>query len=103
MSAQTTPRANYRGDEVKTLVEEYEELRELKGTEQWRLRYLVTLADLDRSLRRMPPKEYQAVLLCGLLSIATRTAGALLGVSGETMRKRYLRGLEWLLNDLNGG
>lgn len=98
-----SPRPNYRASEVKTLVEEYEELRELKGTERWRLRYLVTLADLDRSLRRMPPKEYQAVLLCGLLAIATRTAGKLLGVSGETMRKRYLRGLEWLQNDLNGG
>src|SRR5690242_18463030 len=70
-----SPRPNYRASEVKTLVEEYEELRELKGTERWRLRYLVTLADLDRSLRRMPPKEYQAVLLCGLLAIATRTAG----------------------------
>lgn len=99
----TSPRPNYKAAEVKTLVEEYEELREKKGTERWRLRYLVTLADLDRSLRRMPPKEYQAVLLVGQLAIATRTAGKLLGVSGETMRKRYLRGIEWLQNDLNGG
>ena len=97
------PRANYKASEVQMLVEEYEELRELKGTERSKLRYLVSLADLDKSLRRMPPKEYQAVLLCGLLSLATRTAGMLLGVSGETMRKRYLRGIEWLHNDLNGG
>lgn len=94
---------NYSTKEVEGLIEEYEARRELKGTEPGRLHFLVTLADLDKSIRRMPPKEYQAVLLCGLLSIATRTAGSLLGVSGETMRKRYLRGLEWLVQDLNGG
>jgi DNA-directed RNA polymerase specialized sigma24 family protein len=98
-----TPRPNYKASEVRALVEEYEELRAMKGTERWRLRYLISLADLEKSIRRMPPKEYQAVLLVGLLCIATRTAGELLGCSGETMRKRYLRGLEWLITDLNGG
>lgn len=96
--------SNYSTAEVQSLVEEYGRFRALKGVESdARLYHLVRLADLDKSIRRLPPKEYQAVLLCGLLEIATRTAGQLLGVSGETMRKRLLKGLEWLTNDLNGG
>lgn len=96
-------RNNYSYGEIRSIVEEYETLRELKGTERWRLHYLVILADIDKAIGRLNPKEYQAILLCGLLCIADRTAGKLLGVSGETMRKRYLRGLEQLHNDLNGG
>jgi DNA-directed RNA polymerase specialized sigma24 family protein len=62
---------------------------------------LVRYADLNLSLRQMPPKEYQAVLLVGLLGLDTRWAGKELGVSHDTMWRRYQRGLDWLTNHMN--
>lgn len=100
-TAVTKPRhqSNYTLDEVEALVEGYAELR-YKRSALW---LLVRLADLDMSLKLLPPKEYQAVLLIGLLGLDTRWAGSELGVSHDTMWRRYRRGLEWLCNHLNGG
>lgn len=96
------PRPNYTAAEVKALVELYAELREKKDTHHG-LRYLVLLADLDRAIYRMPPKEYQAVLLHGLLGHTVRNAETLLGVSRSTLEDRYQAGIEWLTNYLNNG
>lgn len=63
---------------------------------------LVRYADLTVALRAMPPKEYQAVLLCGLLCLPVREAAEALGVAPNTAHYRYTKGLEWLTNFLNG-
>lgn len=94
----TNRRSNYRLEEVEALVEGYAEIRPTP-----KLPWLVRYCDLDRALRNMPPKEYQAVLLIGLLGLDTRWAGRELGTSHVTMWKRYRRGLEWICNHLNGG
>lgn len=88
----------YSVEEVRALVEGYEELRPVRH----KLWILVRLADLDTALWHMPPKEYQAVLLCGLLGMSYRAAGDALGVSHETMYTRTERGLVWLTAYLNG-
>lgn len=90
--------ANYTAEEVEALVELKAEL----DPAAMKLAWLVRLWDLDTAIRRMPPKEYQAVLLIGLVGIDTRTAGNALGVSHMTVWRRYQRGIEWIVNYLNG-
>ena len=86
------------------LVEEYEELRDSKDTGSRRqLLVLLKLADLDKAVRFLGRKEYEAILLCGMLGITMRTAGNMLGVSAQTMSNRYNRGLRSLARYLNGG
>lgn len=94
--------SRYRPDEIKALIEGYAELREAKDTTPRGLRFLVTLADLDRAVKRMPPREYQAVLLHGLLGHTVRAAEVLLGVQRSTLDDRYQAGIAWLTNYLNG-
>jgi len=84
------------------LVEEYEELRCLKSTERYALLLLCQLIDVERAISRLGPKEYQAVLLCGLLGVSDQAAGQALGVHQTTMTRRYMRALALLAADLNG-
>jgi DNA-directed RNA polymerase specialized sigma24 family protein len=96
-----SPRSNYTLQEVEGLVEGYEEWQEITH----RLWVLVRLCDLDIALTKQKqrrPKEYQAVLLVGLIGLDTRTVGTALRVSHDTVWRRYRTGLEWLANYLNG-
>ena len=104
MSTPSRWRANYSSGEIRVLVEEYEELRESKdvGTRR-QLLLLVKLADLDRAAKYLGRKEWEAILLCGMIGLTMRTAGTLLGVSAQTMSNRYNRGLISLARYLNGG
>lgn len=90
---------SYDEDEVRVLVEEYEELRDSRS----RAFVHVRLMDLDQAMHRLPPKLRQAVLLHGQLGLSTRSAGTLLGVSKDTVHRRYHHGLAHLLKTLNGG
>lgn len=90
--------ANYTTEEVEALIELKAEL----DPTAMKLAWLVRLWDLDTAIRRMPPKEYQAMLLIGLIGIDTRTAGTALGTSNVTVWRRYQRGIEWIVNYLNG-
>lgn len=97
------PRANYNLKEVRELVEYYEEVKEHAGVEPGLpLNYLVRFIDLKIAVARLGPKEYQAVLLCGLIGISGEAAGKALGTSQQTMWTRYQRGLEMLVTILNG-
>jgi len=89
---------NYTLAEVEALVEGYAEMAPVRRKLAW----LVRFCDLDIALHRMPPKEYQALLLIGLIGLNTRLAGEMLGVSHQTAWKRYRGGLEWLTSSLNG-
>lgn len=91
--------SNYTLDEVEALVGGYSELEPVRH----KLKWLVRLCDIDTAIRNMPPKEYQAVLLVGLIGVDTRTAGEALGVSHSTVWRRYQRGLDWIVSYLNGG
>jgi DNA-directed RNA polymerase specialized sigma24 family protein len=96
-------KANYRLTEVRDWIEEYEERRERKDTVPGGSLYaLLVLADIDTALKRLNRKELEAVLLCGMCGIATRTAGVLLGVSAMAVSRRYRSGLETLTTYLNG-
>lgn len=97
-----TPRrtSNYSVDEIEVLVEEHDAVSAV--CERMRTNWLVRRLDLNIAIRHMPPKEYQAVLLVGLIGLDIRSAGQHMGVSGTTMWRRYRRGLEWLNNYLNG-
>lgn len=93
---------NYSNREIKWLVEDNEELQEIKGTDsEGRVLLLVKLADLDIGMSRMSRVDREAVLLCGMLGISTRSAGKLVGASKDTMNRRYKRGLESLSRYLN--
>jgi DNA-directed RNA polymerase specialized sigma24 family protein len=96
-------RSNYRDTEVRALIESYEELREKRDTKPGApLRALLTLADIDRELSRLPRKEQQALLLVGKAGITTRTGGVLIGVTAMEMSRRYQSGMERLVTYLNG-
>lgn len=94
----TRTRSNYTVDEIEALVEGYEEMRATRHKLAWLVRY----CDLDLALRHMPPKEWQATLLVGLIGVSIQHAGRAMGVAPTTMWRRYRRGLEWLTNYLNG-
>jgi DNA-directed RNA polymerase specialized sigma24 family protein len=66
------------------------------------MRFLLWLADLERALHAMPPKEYHAVLLYGLIRLPLLDVAEKLGVSHPTVLKRYDAGIEWLTDYLNG-
>ena len=94
---------NYSNREIKWLIEEWEELHGKKGTDGGRLLLLLKMADISRCMRRLSRKEREAVLLCGVLGISTRSAAILVGVSSpQTMNNRYRHGLASLARHLNG-
>jgi len=93
----------YSLNEVRALIEAYAELRERKGVAGRGLVILCKLADLDRAISMLPPKEYQAVLLNGQLGFALRDIETQLGISKSTLHDRYEKGLKLLVNYLNGG
>ena len=96
MASRTT--ANYTYEEVEALLDLKVEL----DPTALKLAWLVRLWDLDTAIRRMPPKEYQAVLLVGLIGLDVRTVGKALDCSHTTAWRRYQRGIEWIVNYLNG-
>lgn len=93
----------YSANEVRGLIEGYAELRERKRTSGAGLHILCLLADLDRAIYHMPPKEYQAVLLYGQLGHTIRDAEESLGVSKSTLHRRYESGIAWIVQYLNTG
>lgn len=94
-----THTTNYGSGEVKWLVEDYAELT----YKRYYLGILVRLLDLECALKKLSRPHYEAVLLCGMCGLTTRTAGTLTGVSHTTMHKRYQRGLLDLTDKINGG
>lgn len=97
-------RTNYSDAEIRELVEGYEELREIKSTGSNRgILVLVKLADLEKAIRSLNPREYEAVILCGMIGLTMRVSGKFLSVSAQTMSNRYNRGLRSLARYLNGG
>lgn len=100
---QTRKQSNYSPAEVRHWIEDYEEVREKKGVRPGApLHILLCLLDIERAMKTLNRKEYEAVLLCGLNGIAMRTAGNLMGVSAMTMSRRYRSGLENITTYLNG-
>ena len=93
----------YNAKEVRGLVEGYAELREKKSTYGVGSIILIRLADLDRAIALLQPKEYQAILLHGLLGQTIRDAETLLGVSKSTLYDRYDSGIAWLVRIMNEG
>lgn len=96
--------SEYRLSEVRALVEGYAEWKELRSTTPsgGRLNLLLRLADLGRALRKLPPKEYQSVLLYGLMGLSSTAVGKALGVHHGTVLERYESGLHFITNYLNG-
>lgn len=91
-------KANYSDDELEAVAEGYEELRE-HDNKAW---IHVRLIDLERAMSRLSKEQQQAVLLLGLMGYSSRAASPLLGVSHTTVAKRYLLGLDAMINYLNG-
>ena len=91
---------NYSLDEVVVLVEEYESLNALRAQ---RRGIQIRLMDIDLALSKLSRAYREAVLLCGVVGLTTRTAGRLVGVSHETMRARYIKGLDALYLIINAG
>ena len=89
----------YTEDEVRELVEGYEELRTLR----YKAWIHVRLIDLDRVLRYLPRVYREAIVLHGMVGLTTRAVGELVGASHTAVRKRYIRGLQQLVTRLNGG
>lgn len=95
--------ARYSEKEVRALIDNYAEYRERKSTHGVGLVFLVLLADIDYALSLLQPKEYQAILLHGLLGHTIRDAEEALGISKSTLHRRYDSGIEWIVRILNEG
>lgn len=98
MSRNRIYRDPYSDNEVRVLVEEYEELSGLRS-KAW---VQVRLLDIEQAYKHLPPAEKEAVLLCGFLGLTVRTAGNLLFTPKSVMFRRYMRGLDYLARYLNG-
>lgn len=93
----------YSVKEVRGLIENYAALKEAKDTNGPGLRILVVLADLTGAIAKLPPKEYQAVLLHGQLRHTVRDAEQVLEVARQTLHDRYESGISWIVRYLNEG
>lgn len=92
--------ANYTLDEITALIEGYDLLKvAAERSPTW----LVRLIDVGIAIRRLPPKERQAVFLIGLIGFDSRSVGTALGVDFTTAWRRYQRGLEYIVSYLNTG
>jgi len=91
---------NYSYEEVVVLVEEYESLNALRAT---RPGIQIRLMDIDITLSKLSKVYREAVYLCGVVGLTARTAGKLLGVGKDTMRARYVKGMDALYEIINGG
>lgn len=96
----TTLRDNYSFEEVVVLVEEYIELSALRAT---RPGIQVRLLDIDVALRKLDNVLREALFLCGIAGLTSRTAGKGVGVSKTIMRQRYVKGMDALHLVINGG
>src|SRR4051812_47208345 len=92
---------SYSMQEVRALVEGYQELREVKGTFRWPLSLLCQLVDLERALSTLPTWEYSVVLLHGLMRL--EHAEQHLACDRSAMYERYRVAIENMTNYLNGG
>lgn len=88
---------NYTVDEIEGLIEWYAVRDVFTSKLQWLVRY----CDLEKAIREMPPKEYQAVFSIGIAGLPLREAARQFGVSKDTMWTRYNRGIVWITNHLN--
>lgn len=95
--------ANYSPDQVRALVESYQEIVEKSDTTPHGLYALVRVADIDRALEQLPLKHWEVVLLHGMLGLPARAAAELLHVSHQAVSKRYRQALEELHYVINGG
>jgi RNA polymerase sigma factor (sigma-70 family) len=89
---------SYDEDEVRVLVEEYEELKYSS-----RAFVRVRLMDLDRAIKKLDPPLRQAIVLHGQLGLPQRETARLVGCSQSTLHRRFTNGLDQLLKTLNGG
>ena len=62
----------------------------------------VRLMDLERAMRHLPRKLFEAVLVYGLLRFESRAAGEVLHISHTAVTKRYRQGFDEMLFLLNG-
>ncbi|HEY6022230.1 MAG TPA: sigma factor-like helix-turn-helix DNA-binding protein [Candidatus Paceibacterota bacterium] len=92
-------RDSYSETELRTLVEEYEEL----GLLREKLWILVRLIDLERALNHLPPRELEAVIFYGMTGLPLRDVADMMCVSHTAIHNRYQRGLKYMARYLNGG
>lgn len=89
----------YSDKEIRVLVDNYEELNDLRS-KAW---IQVRLMDLEQAWAALPPAEKEAILLIGFMGLRLHTAGAVMDENLKTMWGRYTRGLHYLASYLNGG
>lgn len=85
------------------MVEEYPALREKSDTDAAGMYSLLRLADLDWALARLPLEYWEVVLVHGLLGFSQEETAGLLGISQQSVSKRWRYALEELTLDINGG
>jgi len=89
---------NYSPEEVRVLVEEYEELR---GSSKSFVR--VRLMDVTKTIRWVNPKLRRSLVLAYSLHFPADVVGEWEGVDANTVYRRAENGLEELTRKLNGG
>lgn len=95
-----TPRSwgIYSENELIELVDNYMVLRHMKHRSSIHVR----LMDLEVAMRRLPRRQFEAVLVHGILRFRQEIAAESLHLSQQAVSKRYRQGIEQMLYTLNG-
>lgn len=96
-------RPNYDDAEVRALVEEYAAHKARVDTTPGRLNILTRLADLHRAMELLPVKYWEVVLLHGLIGLTQEETARVLKISQQAVSKRYRKGIEDIVYNINGG
>lgn len=94
---------SWSAEQVEALVEDYQQLAELADTSPRGMRWLILLIDLNVVLEQLTPREWEVVLLHGLLGIPARETAQELAISHTAVVKRYRQALEYIHWQMNGG
>lgn len=89
---------NYSEDEVRALIENYDGLAHLKG-KRWLFPRLV---DLEVALAKLPQTAREVLVLHGMNGLSQGGCAAVLGISQQTISRRYRDALVTLTKTING-
>lgn len=92
----------YSIEEVRALVEEYPIVQEYADTSRRGVRWMAYHVDIQKAYRSLSKPQREAILLHGFYGYGLETSAKLVGVSLTPMYRRYMRGLEAMVNYLNG-
>lgn len=77
-------------------------MQEYTDTSRRGVRWMVYHIDIHQAYRSLSKPQREAILLHGFYGYGIETSASLVGVKKSAFHRRYMRGLEAMVNYLNG-